>query len=168
MGALQIRGKRPSSDPVLGQLAEVGLFSACSPQDLATLRQVTDIVSVPAGDVIVAQGDRLDWFYAIVSGTAVLEHDGRAVEHLGPGAYFGEVAVLRRQPASFSVVCTSPVELLVIGRREFLGAVDRIRPLSAALLRALARRAPEFDPGPGPHSLPAARLAGEGPVRLLA
>lgn len=131
-----------SVDPVIQQLSRVPLFAGCSPRQLGALRRVTDVGFAPVGSLLLEEGSPVLWFFALARGTAVIAVDGEVVEELSAGCSFGEVALLGRQRAPFSVWATSPVELLCIGRREFLGAVDEIRPLSAALLRSLARPRP--------------------------
>jgi rhodanese-related sulfurtransferase len=92
---------------------------------------------VEAGEDVVLQGEKGDYFYVIESGTAeVLRADaGRkavSVASLGPGSSFGEEALLKGEPRNATVRMTKPGRLLKIDRADF----DRL--LKAELLREIA------------------------------
>jgi MFS family permease len=96
--------------------------------------------TVPAGSVVFSQGERGDRFYAIATGEVSVEHDGQQLARLGPGGYFGEIALLRSMPRTATVRALSDLELLALPRRDFLGAVTGDRPSSQAANREIDRR----------------------------
>ena len=65
-----------------------------------------EVVTVPAGQVVFSQGDLGDRYYVIESGEVEVVGDGVVVTTLGPGAGFGEVALLRDSRRTASVVAT--------------------------------------------------------------
>lgn len=75
-------------------------------------------------DVIVRQGDDSHTFYLIVAGSVrVIVRDGgheREVAKLDGGNFFGEIGTLTNQPRSATVVCETPVELVVFERDPVL------------------------------------------------
>ena len=83
--------------------------------------------------------------FVIVDGEAVVKRNGRRVASLGPGDYFGELAVIDPAPRDASVVATTPVELMVIGRRRFWTTVEASPSLMRKLMIGLARRLHEAD-----------------------
>jgi CRP-like cAMP-binding protein len=64
---------------------------------------------------------------------------------LGPGTYFGELALLDKQPRSATVTALTDCVVLVMGPREFSSALDSIPGMSRKLLAGLARRVRELD-----------------------
>lgn len=74
------------------------------------------------GDEIMRRGDPGDRFYVIVSGEVAVELEGSETV-LGPGDYFGEIALLRDVPRTASVRARGEVEMLALEREDFLAAV---------------------------------------------
>ena len=79
------------------------------------------------GELICKEGDVGNSFYIIQSGTcSVIKAQGsiyKEIARLEPGQYFGERALLRDDPRTATIKATSPVELLVLKRRDFFEAV---------------------------------------------
>jgi MFS family permease len=107
-----------------------------APLPESTLEQVAtslDEVRVPAGHVVVRQGDAGDRFYLVEQGTLDVSVDGRPGQKLGPGDSFGEIALLRDVPRTATVTARSDAVLYALERNEFLSAVTGFGPsLSAA------------------------------------
>jgi MFS family permease len=76
-----------------------------------------------AGQVVIQEGDRGDLFYAIESGTVEVTKEGRHVAELGPGDYFGEIALLRDVPRTATVTATSACVFQSLERSDFIPAV---------------------------------------------
>ena len=64
---------------------------------------------------------------------------------LGPGQYFGEMALLDRRPRSATVTSETDMTLLVLGQRQFNGVLDAVPALSRKMLAAMATRLREAD-----------------------
>ncbi|MFP5327116.1 MAG: cyclic nucleotide-binding domain-containing protein, partial [Acidimicrobiia bacterium] len=78
-------------------------------------------------------------------GQAKVVKGGRKTATLGPGQYFGELALLDGQVRSASVVAETDMELLVLGRREFTGLIDEVPSIAHKLLAAMALRLRDAD-----------------------
>jgi CRP-like cAMP-binding protein len=126
-------------------LSKIWLFSTASGKDLRTIRKALEEVSVPAGKVLCEQGTIGREFFLIVDGQAAVRRNNRKAATLGPGQYFGEMALLDRRPRSASVVAETDMTLLVLGQREFNGVLDAVPALSRKLLAAMATRLRESD-----------------------
>ncbi len=126
-------------------LSTIWLFSTCSTRDLRTIRRALEEVNVPAGRVLCEEGTIGREFFLIVEGTASVQRNRRKIATLGPGQYFGELALLDRRPRSATVVSDSEMRLLVLGQRQFNGLLDAIPALGRKLLAATATRLRESD-----------------------
>jgi CRP-like cAMP-binding protein len=133
----------PSRDAL--DLSKIWLFSTSSAKDLRTIRKALEEVTVPPGRLLCEQGTIGQEFFLIVSGQASVKRNNRKVATLGPGQYFGELALLDRRPRSASVTSDTDMTLLVLGQRQFNGVLDSVPPLSRKLLSAMATRLREAD-----------------------
>jgi CRP-like cAMP-binding protein len=129
----------------LEHLANVKMFSSLNKKELRLVERACDIVKVKPGTPIVREGQIGHEFYLILEGEASVTKDGQKVATLGPGNYFGEMALLDGGPRSASVVADDEVEVAVIGQREFLGVLDQVPPVAHKLLENMARRLREAD-----------------------
>ncbi len=133
------------SSPAADRLATVPLFSALSKNELKEVDQAADELDVETGREIVTQGRTGHEFFMILSGQATVKRDGKDVATLGPGQYFGELALLDRGPRNASVVADADMKLLVLGQREFAGLLDTVPGLAAKILTGVAQRLRESD-----------------------
>jgi CRP/FNR family transcriptional regulator, cyclic AMP receptor protein len=132
-------------DAFLDHLAEVPLFSALSKKDLQLVAKNAEDVKVDAGKVLAAEGSAGSEFFVIVDGKARVTRRGEKVAELGPGSFFGELALLDRAPRNATVVAETPMELLVLGQREFAALIDEVPGFAHKVLAGLARRLREAD-----------------------
>jgi len=118
----------------------VWLFSECSRSELKSIAKSAETISVPAGTTVCDEGEVGQSFYFIVSGKATVYRNGRKTAELGPGGYFGELALLDRLPRSATVKATTDMELLVISQRDFNRLLGESAALTKKLLIATASR----------------------------
>lgn len=116
------------------------LFEHCSKKDLAQIAQIADELDLRAGKVLIREGDRGREFFVIVSGEVEVRRKGRKVATLGPGTFFGEMALLSQAPRSATVTALTPLDVLVIMDRAFVGLLDRMPEIWLKVARALAER----------------------------
>ena len=122
-------------------LESIPLFDDMTAEQRMALAGACEELAVDAGTVLVREGDFGHAIFAIRSGTADVVHDDVVVNTLGPGDFFGEVAVMSGGRRSASVVATSPLTLVTIFNRE-IWRLEREAPEIASTLReAIATRA---------------------------
>lgn len=126
-------------------LATVPLFASLSKKDLQRVAKASDEVGIEAGRTLVEQGRTGHEFFLIIEGSAAVRRNNRKVTDLGPGQYFGELAILDRGPRSASVVANTDMKVLVLGQREFVGVLDSIPGMAYKLLTVMAQRLREAD-----------------------
>jgi len=114
----------------LAALQSVPFFVPLNGPALERLAVALIPVGAKPGAVIIEQGDVGDQFCIITSGEVVVLVDGKPVRTLGPGQFFGEIALLRDVPRTASVLAASTVELLALDRHHFVEAVTG-QPASA-------------------------------------
>jgi CRP-like cAMP-binding protein len=117
------------------RLKQIPLFSDLSGGDLERLGSWTDEVDLPAGKSLIHQGNFPHEFMVLESGTAEVTHDGEHLADLGPGDFFGEMALLEEQRRMASVVTTSDATVIVMHARNFR-AMEEAMPEVAARIKA--------------------------------
>jgi MFS family permease len=113
---------RASVPDGLDALATVPLFEPLPPTSLEKLARAATEEHVTPGKVVVREGDHGDTFYVIVEGSFRVSTAGLPVRELGPGDFFGEIALLRDVPRTATVTATSNATLLTVHRIDFLAA----------------------------------------------
>ena len=126
-------------------LAEVPLFSACSRKELQIVARQTERLHAEPGRVLVREGAAGAEFFVILDGEAEVTRHGRRVAILGPGDFFGDLALLDRAPRNATVTARTAMELAVLGQREFAAMIDEVPGFAHKLLSGLAHRLREYD-----------------------
>jgi CRP-like cAMP-binding protein len=107
----------------LALLRGLPMFAPLPGPSLEHLAGSLRALRVRAGEEIVREGEPGDHFYVIASGEVDVRVGGRPTSELGPGDYFGEIALLREVPRTATVVARTDVELFTLDRDEFVAAV---------------------------------------------
>jgi CRP-like cAMP-binding protein len=129
----------------LDHLRNVPLFSSCNTRDLQKIASAADEIQVPAGHVLVDQGQAGREAFVIVDGSATVRRNGKKVTTLGPGSVVGELSLLDHGPRTATVVADTDTTVLVVDQRHFLAVLDEVPALAHKLLATLATRIREFD-----------------------
>jgi hypothetical protein len=104
-------------------LHELPMFASLPPLELEAVARSAEPVDVPAGGVVINQGDSGDTFYAVCDGAFSVAVDGEHVRDAGRGSCFGEVALLADVPRTATVTAVAGGRLLAVERVPFLVAV---------------------------------------------
>lgn len=112
---------RPAHE--LELLRRIPIFAPLPEPTLERLASKLTPVRLPRGQRVFAQGDPADRFYVVADGAVEVTIDGKAVDVLQPGDYFGEIALLRAVPRTAGVTTLGDAELYALDRDEFLAAV---------------------------------------------
>jgi CRP-like cAMP-binding protein len=126
-------------------LQRTSLFSQCSRRDLASIAKLTEIVHYEPGATIVEQGAPGNEFYVVLEGRAVVRRNGRREGELGPGDYFGELALLDPAPRNADVEAQEATTVARLGVGPFVTMLRSSPTVNERLLTGLARRVREAD-----------------------
>ena len=95
---------------------------------------------MPEGRVLMRQGEPGREAFVICDGQARVAIRGKKSVHLGPGACFGEMALLDTAPRSATVTAESDMRLLVLGSREFSTLIDDVPVIGRRVMAAVGER----------------------------
>jgi voltage-gated potassium channel len=132
----------PNTTP--GRLRTIPLFAELDDNTLLAIAEIASEVEVPAGQVMIRPYDPGLGMFVVEEGRVVVElSQGREVE-LGPGEFFGELALLIPEGVRAARVrAETDVRCLAIGRDDFAGLLDTEPSIAVAMLPVLARRLSE-------------------------
>jgi CRP/FNR family transcriptional regulator, cyclic AMP receptor protein len=134
------RSDRPLGNRGLDLLTRVPLFAGLARRHLRALADRADQVEFRPGEAIVIEGMRGGEFFAIVEGNARVTRGTRTLATLGPGDFFGELALLDGGERTASVVAATPMLCIRIFKRAFERLVAEEPGVSARMLSVLAGR----------------------------
>jgi CRP-like cAMP-binding protein len=97
-----------------------------------------ETASLPSGTPLVEEGEEGDAFFVILEGTASVRRGTRSLADVGPGASFGELALLDGEPRSASVIATDDVSVAVLGVRMFRTLLREFPEMAIELMAGLA------------------------------
>ena len=137
-------------DEKLDLLHRIPLFSGFDRRRLERLGMLADEVDVPAGKVLMRQGETGMDMMVIVDGSVSVERDGNRLNTLGPGDFFGEIALVDGGPRTATVTAEGPTRLLVITHRDFHSMMDEFPEVADQVMNALANRVRHLEPD-SPH-----------------
>lgn len=147
-GALE--GSRSRRPDLLGRrapdlLGGVPLFAGLSRRHLKQLAEHADVVRYREREEIVEGGRPGGTFYVILEGEAKVEREGKSLDRLGPGEFFGEISLLDGGPRTASVVATTPVTAIRIFKRSFDRLVKKEPAVASKILAVVAHRLREAE-----------------------
>jgi CRP-like cAMP-binding protein len=126
-------------------LRSVPLFSELSEADINTLGRLATRRRYPKDTVVFFENEEGDFFFTIVEGrikVTILGDDGREIilSVLGPGDFFGEMALLDNEPRSATAIAVEDSELLSLHRTDFQGVTGDNIAIAHALIKILTAR----------------------------
>jgi CRP-like cAMP-binding protein len=143
------RGSGKGSAAWADALSTVPLFAGLSQRHLRKVAEKATMKRFAPLTAIVRAGDPGDAFFIILDGSASVRRAGKRAVKLGPGDFFGELALLDAAPRNATVEADGEVLTMRLGRAAFVKLLESEPKVSIAMLRALAARARESKPSPG-------------------
>ena len=125
---------------IAAALARVPLFDGISDESMNRLVAVTGEVDFDAGQYIVLQGQVGTGLYFIVDGAARVLRGTEEIASLGPGDFFGELAVIDQMPRSASVQASQRTRCLAVASWDLLDLIETDPKFSLNLIKGLVTR----------------------------
>ena len=127
-------------DTKLAVLKQSPLFGGLSRKQLVQIARLSDDLDVPVGTILCKEGSRGREFFVVIDGEAEVTKGGKHVATIGPGGFFGEIALLERVQRTATVTAATPLHFFVITDQAFTSVLDTDPTIERTLLRTLARR----------------------------
>jgi voltage-gated potassium channel len=124
----------------VAELANAPLFSALNRDQLAELASWFHVQNAEEGVRLVGEGAYGYTFFVLTDGTAAVMSEGKTLATLGPGDFFGEIAILGEGRRTATVTSTSPVRLLVMFGTEFRQLEARHPDIASRISEAMRVR----------------------------
>jgi hypothetical protein len=115
-------------------LARMPLFRPLNDRELLRVLQVIDVVPYQPGEIVMTEGDRGEELFIVLSGNLSVRRGESELATLVAGDHVGEMALVRSQPRSATVVSPQASELMVIRRTEFFEILRKEHQLAVKLL----------------------------------
>ena len=129
-----------SDQDVTSKLANVPIFSNCSKRELQVIARAAKDVTHKQDTVIAREGERGIGLFLILEGECKVSIGGKTKAKLGPGDFFGEVALLDGGPRTATVTAMTPVKLVGITGWVFRGLLMEHPAIALKTLEAVAGR----------------------------
>ena len=126
-------------------LPTIELFSELSKKELKNIAALMTPIQVKMGRVLTKEGDPGREFMIIIEGTATVKRKGRVLARLGPGDFFGELAVVAGVPRTATVIADTDMVIETLNRREFSSLLDESPRIAKKILVGAVRRLHEIE-----------------------
>ena len=115
-------------------LARMPLFRALNDREILRLLQVVEVHPYKDADVVIREGDRGEELFIVLTGSVKVMRSDIELARLKPGDHFGEMALIRNQPRSATVLSDLDSELMVIRRTDFFDILRNEHQLAVKML----------------------------------
>lgn len=129
-------------------LRKVPLFESCTDKQLEFIVTRVEDVDLAAGRTLCQEGESGGDFFIVLSGEADVRRGGKHIRKMGPGDFFGEIALIDQGPRSATVVATTPMRCLVLGPSQFQDVLHQNGDIARQLLYAVTKRLRATSPLP--------------------
>jgi CRP-like cAMP-binding protein len=121
------------------------LFAELDDRELASVAAVAKVRRYAKDDVIFHADESGDIFCLIKEGqvkVTMISPEGKEIilSILGPGDFFGEMALLDNEPRSATIIATEPLEIVTIWRSDFLHILSENFSITQKVLAELSKR----------------------------
>jgi CRP-like cAMP-binding protein len=127
-------------NPDPAELRSIPLFESLAEADLREIAGWFEVRSVDEGKPVTMEGASGYNFFVIQDGTAAVRRGGNVIRTLGPGDFFGELAILDSGRRTADVVATSPLRLAVMFGTDFRRLQEQLPDVAGRIQDVVASR----------------------------
>ena len=121
-------------------VARLPIFAKLEGRSLEAIATLARLVSMPAGTMLMREGEAAESFYVIVTGTVHATRNGEFVRSMSDGGFLGEIALVEETTHTATVTCATACEFVELGRFEFGRVMARFPDVGTRVDAAVARR----------------------------
>jgi CRP-like cAMP-binding protein len=121
-------------------LREIPLFADLDDDELDAVARVATELDLPAGRVLMREGEFAHEMLVIITGTLEVTRDGEHIADIGPGGFAGEMALLTHAKRNSTVVTKTPVDVIHIDGRSFSALLEDVPRIAVKMLPIVASR----------------------------
>jgi CRP/FNR family transcriptional regulator, cyclic AMP receptor protein len=129
-----------SHDTKAQALGRCPFFAGLSRRELVEIAKVTEDMEVDEGKALTREGESGREFFVIIEGEVSVTKDGSEIRKLGPGDFFGEIALLEDTPRTATVTATMPLRFFVLTRQSFRSLLAQQPEIEQQVTKALEER----------------------------
>jgi CRP/FNR family transcriptional regulator, cyclic AMP receptor protein len=129
-----------SHDTKADALGRCPFFADLSRGELMELAKATEDLEVEEGKALTRQGESGREFFVIVEGEVAVTQDGSEIRRMGPGDFFGEIALIEDVPRTATVTAATPLRFFVLTRQSFRSLLAHQPELERKVRAALDER----------------------------
>ena len=126
-------------------LERIPIFASVEPQALEHMARVAKEIDVPGGTELTHEGRYEGYVFVVMSGRVGIERDGRTVDTIEAGDFFGEIAAIDGGPRTATARALEDCRLLTVSHEPFYAALDVSPELRTAVMEAMERRLGRID-----------------------
>lgn len=141
---------RDESKAIVAGLKKSALLSGLKERELKRLAGYAKVRDIAANTVVVKRGEKGIGFYVILDGHVQVRKGTTTLARLGPGEFFGELALFDDRPRSADVVTLEPTTVVVLSRWEFWGFASERPEILRTILQLMASRLEQTGRVPAP------------------
>jgi CRP-like cAMP-binding protein len=108
--------------------------------EINIFRHSSDVETVPAGEVLFAEGDPGEVMFAVVEGQVELTHRGAVIEKIGAGGIVGEMALIDSSTRSATATAATETRLVRVDREHFMYLVQEHPTFALQVMGVMAER----------------------------
>lgn len=127
-------------------LRKAPIFKGLGDKDLESIARSLKERSYPPGSVILKQGDPGVGFFIIVQGRVEVSHNGHRIRELGPGDFFGEMALMEERKRTATVTAKEATRCLQLVRWDFRALLKEHPDIAVKMLEVVVQRLRDHPP----------------------
>jgi CRP-like cAMP-binding protein len=129
-----------SHDTKADALGQCPFFATLSRNELIELAKATEDMEVEEGKALTREGESGREFFVIIDGEVAVEKGGNEIRRMGPGDFFGEIALIEDTPRTATVTAVTPLRFFVLTRQSFRSLLAHQPELAEKVSAALQER----------------------------